>query len=125
MADCPFCYEEDLEKNTRKRSPGFPRDQAITLTPTQFRAHVASHMVGLALFAIACSIFWDDESKASGDLSNVALHGPLPANVSDEEQSQVESELLGSENPQEAWRSPILNDQDFGSPDNDFFFIGQ
>jgi hypothetical protein len=118
--DCLFCYGKEFEENTRKRNPGLPQDKAISLTPLQFRAHVASHMVGLALFAIAGSTSWDEEDEEdeegdfTGSVSNVALNENHPTAVPIKRKSHTESEVLDSESPQEKWRSPIPSQEDLG-----------
>lgn len=74
--DCPFCYAHDLEKKTRMLNSDIPANSKILLTPTQFYAHVGSHMKGLSLFAISSSTVCEDFNEmddATSNDSNIAI----------------------------------------------------
>ncbi|KAF2786116.1 hypothetical protein K505DRAFT_290268 [Melanomma pulvis-pyrius CBS 109.77] len=62
-SDCPFC--DEWETKLRGVNSDIANNEAVVVTPSQFRHHVGSHMQQLALFAIPRGHLEDDADVGS------------------------------------------------------------
>ncbi|KAF2744654.1 hypothetical protein M011DRAFT_163604 [Sporormia fimetaria CBS 119925] len=71
-SECPFCTE--WESKLRQANPDIAPDEAIVVTPFQYRSHLGSHMQQLALFALPRG-YLEDDADALSVASAVAAMG--------------------------------------------------